>query len=510
VIDNQTTKIVKQVFAWYVEEKLTIDEIIRRLNDDESIPLPPRCTSGVWTRLAVLRLLKNTRYRGIWQYGVTESFYDPDGDYTRQKFRLEPLKEVVLEELRVVDDEIWFAAQTRLAKEGSGNRGRKSTDGESSSRPRLCHKLFFCPEHEHLLYVGGPYGRSLFCSRCRGTKAEKRPLYTLLNRKLALKLTCDRLAELVRADNKLVQEVIAFCQQEAEKAQQPDPECLQQLRSRDQKLQRSILFNQRNPGELEEEQAATAALIRELRQERNEVLLEIANYEKARERRIVIPTEDTVRCLLSELEHILAAAADGKVEGDEGIVREIIDLFTGGRIKLYQMGKRAKNQGWLQGRFRCDLVSALAVKVSGVQPSASPEGIEVIIGYRRELAEDEQSEEAFQLYNEGKLGKEIAITMKKSRSYVCKLLDHAFSKRGLVRPDGRQRRHGLDNKQVKTPVYQKIADQAVRMMKAGRSDLAIARHFNTSDATVSKSIAHWHTSRGLPVPTAEDRRRMKL
>jgi hypothetical protein len=40
--------------------------------------------------------------------------------------------------------------------------------------------------------------------------------------------------------------------------------------------------------------------------------------------------------------------------------------------------------------------------------------------------------------------------------------------------------------------------------------LAIARHFRTSDFTVRKASDFWYTSQQLAVPTAKDRRQMKL
>src|SRR5690606_5493082 len=80
-IDPETSAIVQRVFSWYADEGVSINEIIRRLNADQNIPLPPRCLSGEWTRLAVTRLLRNSRYRAVWKYGVTETIYIPDGDY---------------------------------------------------------------------------------------------------------------------------------------------------------------------------------------------------------------------------------------------------------------------------------------------------------------------------------------------------------------------------------------------------------------------------------------------
>jgi site-specific DNA recombinase len=125
VVDDKTAPIVRQIFKWYAEDLLPITDIIRRLNDDPDVPLPPRCVNDEWTRLSVKGILENTRYRGLWRYGVTEAIYQPDGDYIRQKSRVEPLKEVTIADLRIVSDEIWYAAQDRLQSD-QGNRGRKA------------------------------------------------------------------------------------------------------------------------------------------------------------------------------------------------------------------------------------------------------------------------------------------------------------------------------------------------------------------------------------------------
>ncbi len=135
-IDPDTAQIVRQIFHWYVDEQLSIEAIICRLNGDSSIPLPPHASSGMWTRLALKNLLTNTRYRGLWRYGVTEAVYVPDGDYVKKKMRVEPLSKVHIEELRLVGDDIWFAAQTRLAKNRNGG-GRPPKDGNRKARPQL-------------------------------------------------------------------------------------------------------------------------------------------------------------------------------------------------------------------------------------------------------------------------------------------------------------------------------------------------------------------------------------
>ena len=54
-------------------------------------------------------------------------------------------------------------------------------------------------------------------------------------------------------------------------------------------------------------------------------------------------------------------------------------------------------------------------------------------------------------------------------------------------------------------MYKQIADDVVCLVDT-LANLAIAEEFRTSDVTVAKAIAWWFKSRGLPVPTAADRR----
>ena len=191
VIDLESSSWVQRVFHWYVKDLVSIDEIARRLNDDPDAPPPPRSETGMWSHQSVLRILKNPRYRGLWEYGRTKIQYVSAKDYLRQVPRDEALKSAQFEELRIVPDEVWYAAEARLLRE-RGNRGRKPKDGDRQSRPKLLSGLLWCPEHDRFLYAGGAYGKTMFCKLCRATTAEHRPLFSQLNRELAVEMTCTR------------------------------------------------------------------------------------------------------------------------------------------------------------------------------------------------------------------------------------------------------------------------------------------------------------------------------
>jgi transposase len=123
---------------------------------------------------------------------------------------------------------------------------------------------------------------------------------------------------------------------------------------------------------------------------------------------------------------------------------------------------------------------------------------------------DEQVEEAKQFWDQGLLNKAIARRMNRSKAYITMLIQRWFESRGLPCPDGRKRRKEIQNKQIEEPDYKRWAERIVQLMEQGRSNLAIAREFKTSDATVAKAISWWFTSRQMAVPTDKDRRNLLL
>src|SRR5207253_2688887 len=99
---------VQKVFDWFVHDRFSIRAIVQGLNADPAAPRPPKSPNRSGTHQAVRALLGNTRYRGLWRYGVTESVWVSSKDYVRKDTRREPLKEAQVEELRMVSDVDWF------------------------------------------------------------------------------------------------------------------------------------------------------------------------------------------------------------------------------------------------------------------------------------------------------------------------------------------------------------------------------------------------------------------
>ena len=396
------------------------------------------------------------------------------------------------EELRIVSDETWYAAQKRLAEEVAKS-GRKPKDGRKSL-PNLLRALFFCPEHGRQLVVSGAHASILYCPVCRAVKAEVRPLFTHLNRKLALRLTCEKLAEMVCLDEALVGEIISACQREAEAAQRPDPNAEKQLRAKLDKVKKTMEFNRRNPGETEEEQEQTEKLLKQLRGERAGIEADLSAMEAAKTRVITPPTAEQVRQMLAELHRLFFKAATSRTDAQLGQARRIIELLTGGRIELFQMGERKAQRGWLQGRFQVRLLSFLLERATGVRPLGRDDGIEVVIDYREPPEFIALSEKAKAMYDSGMMNAQIAKELGCARNYVTKLLKYWFESRGLVMPDGRGRRASLKQKHLEPPLYQRIAEPVMELYRQGKLLQDIANTLNVDHNTVTAAIRWWHES----------------
>jgi DNA invertase Pin-like site-specific DNA recombinase len=502
-VDPESAACVRRIFAWFVDDRLPIAEIVRRLNGDDAAPLGPKAVSGRWTRLAVRLLLANPRYRGLWAYGKTQNVWQAKGDYTRQIRREQPLGEQHFEELRIVSDETWFAARARHAEPG-GKGGRQPRDGQRRTRPLVLNGLLFCPEHRRRLVVGGVHGRAMFCPECKDLPADRRPLFTQLNRERALRVLCAKLGELLAADADLAGRVVAACRQAARDLQQPDPGRTRELKERLSRLTDRIRFVMGNPGETDTDRREAESVLQQLRGERSALQADLARAEGASKKEVAVPTEGEVRQMLTELGDTLVRAAEDPENATA--LRTAIATLTGGRVDLYQMGERRSHGGWLQGRFRPRLLAYLVDKSVGAAGVSLGDGAaEVVVDFREPTAVEEESERAKELYDQGLLHAQIAARMGCARSWVTKLLRHWHESRDLMMPDGRSRRARLAKKQVGATKYEQLADEAKALWDEGLADEQIGERLGCSPPTVVAAIQHWHRSRGLTAPSHADR-----
>ncbi len=483
VTDPVAAEWVRKAFRWFVEDRVSIQKIAHRLIC-EGAPLPPHAANGLWSQAGVRRLLGNERYTGRWAYGKTRSTWNNAKSYTRQVPRDTPLKEQQFEDLRIIDDVTFRKAQEILAANRHHIAGRRPRD-TSTPRPKLLNGLLYCCEHDRPLIVGAHHGRHMYCPVCR--KDPKPALYSMLPRELATRQICETIADLIRQDEKMIQQVIEACQRHIELAGKPDPARLEALKRKEATLTTRIGFIMDAPGETDADRAESKRRLQALRADRTAVQTQIAEMEAASHSAIAIPTAEDVRRLMDDLAGVLLEATGSDDPAVWGAARRILEDVTGGRIVVTQQGEAKARQGWLRGTFRGHVVRLLARSTGYDCPD---EGVEVTVDFREPSPETLIADQVKDLYDQGMLYKDIARQLKVRRLLVARALTYWFESRGLPVPDGRLRRFELEQQAPNAHKFQQIADEALRLYDQGLLLEDIAREIDCHYSTVTKAVRH--------------------
>lgn len=497
IVDEEQSTWVRKIFHWFVDDRLTIRGIVRRLNAEKS-PLPPRSSQKRWTRQAVRLLLSNARYIGDWSYGVTKAVWLNKKGYQRQIKRDEPLRQVQIEELRIIDDVLWAKCQERLTK-FAHNAGRKSKDGDQTSRPRILNGMLTCQKHQRRLYVGGPFGQYMMCRTCQ---EEAEPyLYSLLPRELALGLLCDRVASIVTADDSLVSEIMQAVQQFVENAQKPDPGQIEELQRNSDRLSRHIQFVLDSPGETPEDMEENRKRLADLRGQRARFQREITECEAQLNAVIAVPDANGIREEIDRLSEILATAGSSDDPEDIAALTVALETLTGGEITVSQCGERKPKKGWLRLHVNLDVVRQV-MRELGISSNGSCS--ELTIDVREEELTDPDEQTARDLFESEVPINEIAAQLGWNRNRVTKVLKRLYAADGLELPDGRSTRWKRQSSEDLKKVQ--IAQSAFDQWTSGASLLEIGRSHDVCDMTAKAAVEYWCQQNGLEMPDIDARR----
>jgi hypothetical protein len=248
--------------------------------------------------------------------------------------------------------------------------------------------------------------------------------------------------------------------------------------------------------------------LRRLRADRAQLAAEVAQREAVAQRAVVLPTAKEVEELLARMGTILTAAGQSDNAEEVGQVRQVVQLLTGGRIGLVQQGERKAQRGWLQGRFRLQLLNLVVAEMAQLPPTCAPEGVEVAIDYREPSEAEKLADRVKELYDGGLLIRAIAARLGITRNLARKALACWYRRQGQEVPDGRSRRAELAQKHLEPPPYQALADRAMALYDRKLPLGKIAEELGCDRNTVTKAVAFGHAARGRLPPDGRTRRKM--
>ena len=504
-IDPETSTWVRRAFGWYIAAEGSRDGIpsikaIAKLLNQHKAPLPPRCASGRWTWQAARRLLANPRYRGHWEYGTRETVWLDKQDYARQVLRDEPIRSLQIEELRIVSDKVWFKVQELMAS-NPHVAGRRSKDGDRTSRPKLLNGILRCGYDGRRLVTGGGHGRKMLCPVCKETGGR---LFTLLDRKLATSMICTRIADLIRSDAKLVRDVIAACRTAVGSRQKPDAAKLAELSRQAMAITRRITLVKDYPIDTDQDALENRQMIGDLRKRRTGIQAEVARLESAAANTVKVPSEDEVRSLLVSLADSLLIAVESGKPDHVARARRVLDVITGGKILVYQDGPAEPQRGWLRCVFRVHALQ-LTAQHCGIADTVD-DGVEIEIVLREPPAHERIADEVKTLWDGGLKYTEIADRVGSSRNSVAKAVAFWHESRGLSVPDGR--RH-VGRLKKGPPLAERIADRVMEFVDQQIPLGDIAAKLETSRNRITEALRIWHEKRSLPVPDGRTLRKQR-
>jgi site-specific DNA recombinase len=153
VVDQEQAAVVREVFAWYTAEGLSIGAIVRRLNERK---VPTRFGKSLWERSTVWAMLRNPAYVGRAAFGkteraerkrVTRPLRKKGGYSARSGANRERPKDqwICIPVTPLVSEEVFARAEETLAE----NRRFAS---RNTKRPTLLQGLLVCGQCGYGLY----------------------------------------------------------------------------------------------------------------------------------------------------------------------------------------------------------------------------------------------------------------------------------------------------------------------------------------------------------------------
>jgi hypothetical protein len=171
-INPEEAKIVQRVFQEYVDGKS-----LRSIARDLTVEGIPRRRAATWTDNSASAMLKNPLYRGEVIYRRTTNIRDPlTGKISRKKVPREDWTTSIREDLRIISEDLWRAAQARRKRIAEPQQQLQKKKDFASHQRVLTDYIFcgWCGAVKHVAnqgrYVCSGNRYTQTCKNSRGIK----------------------------------------------------------------------------------------------------------------------------------------------------------------------------------------------------------------------------------------------------------------------------------------------------------------------------------------------------
>ena len=215
-----------------------------------------------------------------------------------------------------------------------------------------------------------------------------------------------------------------------------------------------------------------------------------------------------IRALISNLEAVLIAVARGNYPEDVGALRQILELMTGGRIELEQVGERRAYRGFLRGRFRLCLLMAVQERGGFGGAILHQDPVEVVIDFRDLLVAERHIEQAKEMWDAGTLITTIAEELGIDRHQVTDAIRIWHERNSLpAPPDGRARRATVPEPNRNPTDNGPVMEEIKRLYDQGLLIVEIAQRVDRERTTVRKLLDDWCRVHNEPRLDGRNRRK---
>lgn len=490
VIVPEEAEWVRQIFNWYVVERRTLSWIIRTLNQMK-VPKDHRSSTVTWTRAPVIKILRSPKYIGLWGWGRCKNTRNPSTGTVHQEER--PEEETIqwcreFPELRIIEDEIYDAAQKRLNESNETCKSVRGSNGQlHGSTGKHCHgqhllaSMVQCAGCGSKLYVGGSHGNYLFCPGARdgicGCK-------TQLPRDRAEQYLLKAVGERVLANPTWMEAVYESLKQSWQKNLVARPDNDRNIQKLIDDCDRVIQRLVNSIETSDEPDPAISQRLRERRAERNELVIRQRQMTKPPATLQIEPTREWCVQQMTKLGEVLRTSTPAAVEAfrcllDGPIVVE--EVPVPGRKRRFWRGTFSLRLG----RIAAAVVPDLRQEIENLTDDS--ELLEAVtLDFRAVTKTEQQGDIAWQMAENGLQCQEIAKFLDVSLSRVTMILKEAAVKRGIAGFDGRLREASWSKKNQRPDDVQ---DEVLRLSKESRPDAEIASKLNLTVKTVRQIIS---------------------